>query len=169
MASRSFAEVATGAVVIVLAGVFLAYAVAHTGVAAGGYPLTARFNDITGLGLGADVRIGGVKVGSVTAERLDPATYQAVVTFTVANDVKVPKDSSAVVATEGLLGGNYLDVQPGGDTAMLAPGGRIMATQSAINLQSLLGKFIFNGASHAGAGQAGAGQAGAAKPAGPGP
>ncbi len=147
MAARSFVEVATGAVVIALAGLFLAYAVVHTGVATGGYTLSARFNDITGLGLGADVRIGGVKVGSVTSEALDPSTYQAVVTFTVANDVKVPKDSSAVVATEGLLGGNYLEVQPGGDTASLPPGGRIMATQSAINLQSLLGKFIFNGAS----------------------
>ncbi len=153
MAKTSFAEIATGAIVIALAGGFLAYAVAHTGVAAGGYDLTARFNDITGLGLGADVRIGGVKVGTVTQEMLDPNTYQAIVKFTVANDVKVPKDTSAVVATEGLLGGNYIALQPGGDTVMLSSGGQITATQSAINLQSLLGKFIFNGASQSSGGQ----------------
>jgi phospholipid/cholesterol/gamma-HCH transport system substrate-binding protein len=155
MATRSVAEVATGAAVLVLAGGFLVYALIHTGVGGGGYHLTAKFSDITGLGTGADVRIGGVKVGTVADETLDPTTYQAVVTLSIDPSVKIPKDSSAVISTESLLGGDYVALQPGGDAQMLGPDGVITATQSAVNLMSLVGKFIFNGSgSGSGAGSA---------------
>jgi phospholipid/cholesterol/gamma-HCH transport system substrate-binding protein len=147
MANRNAAEVVTGAAILLLAAGFLGYAVAHTGRSTGsGYDLTAKFDHIDGLGVGSDVRIGGVKVGSVETTALDPKTYQAVVTLTVADKFKVPDDSSAVVTSDGLLGGKYLAIQPGGDDRMLPPGGEITVTQGSISLESLLGKFIFNAA-----------------------
>ena len=147
MAHRNFAEVLIGAVVLIVAAGFLGYAVAHSGrTTASGYALTARFDNIAGLGLGADVRIGGVKVGSVTDERLDPESYQAVVGVTVQNGVKLPKDTAAVITSESLLGGKYLALQPGGDQAVLQPGQAITITQSSVNIEELLGKFIFSAA-----------------------
>lgn len=145
MARRNAAEVLTGAVVLLVAAGFLGYAIAHSGRSAtSGYSLYAKFDHIDGLPVGADVRLAGVKVGSVTAERLDPESYVAVVTLTVQNDVKLPKDSSAVITSEGLLGGDYLSLSPGGDTVMLQPGQTITITQSSISLEQLLGKFIFS-------------------------
>ena len=147
MARRNFAEVIIGAMVLIVAAGFLGYAVAHSGrTSASGYPLTARFENIAGLGLGADVRIGGVKVGSVTDERLDPQSFQAVVGLTVQNGVKLPKDTAAVITSESLLGGKYLALQPGGDQTLLQPGQPITITQSSVNIEELLGKFIFSAA-----------------------
>jgi phospholipid/cholesterol/gamma-HCH transport system substrate-binding protein len=157
MARHSFAEVGTGAVVVALAVGFLAYAVGHSGAAPmAGYELRATFNSVAGLPVGSDVRIAGVRVGSVTSERIDPETYLANVTFTVAHDIRLPKDTSAAVRSEGLLGADFLALDPGGDTAMLPPGGRIMVTQSAIDIGSLLGKFIFGGAGGGAGGKGGA-------------
>jgi phospholipid/cholesterol/gamma-HCH transport system substrate-binding protein len=144
-ANRNAVEIVTGAAVLLLAAGFLGYAVAHTGRSAGsGYELTAKFDHIDGLGVGSDVRIGGVKVGSVEQTGLDPKTYQALVTLSVRDSIGVPDDSSAVVTSDGLLGGKYLAIQPGGDAKMLPHGGEITVTQGSISLESLLGKFIFN-------------------------
>lgn len=156
MAKRNAAELLAGAVVIAAAVGFLGYAVANTGRSTGGgYVLHARFDRIDGLGIGSDVRIAGVKVGSVSSTGIDPQTYQAQVAFTVAGGLKLPKDSSAAVVSDGLLGGKYLSLEPGGDTAMLADGGAVTITQSSISLEQLLGKFIFS-----------AGNLGSSKPAG---
>lgn len=146
MAQRHSAiEVLTGAVVILIAAGFLLYAVIHTGRATtSGYPLVARFDRIDGLFVGNDVRIAGVKVGSVSDARIDPETFLAVVTLTLRHDVRIPKDSSAEVTSESLLGGKYISLSPGGDTTMLQPGQTITITQSSISLEQLLGKFIFN-------------------------
>ena len=145
MPQRNAAELAAGAVVLVTAAGFLAYAIANTGgMGPGGYLLHARFNAIDGLSIGSDVRMAGVKVGSVTGTHLDPQTYQAVVDFTVADDVKLPKDSSAAVTSDGLLGGKYLGLDAGGDTQMIPPGGQVTITQSSISIEQLLGKFIFS-------------------------
>ena len=145
MATRNFAEVAAGAVVILVAVGFLSYAVVNNGrTGVGGITLTAEFENIGGIALGADVRVAGLKVGSVTALDIDAKTYQARATFTVRDDLKMSADSSASIATGGLLGGNFLSLAPGGDTKMLANGGVITVTQSAVNLEDLLGKFIFN-------------------------
>jgi phospholipid/cholesterol/gamma-HCH transport system substrate-binding protein len=147
VASRNAAEIVTGAAVLLLAAGFLAYAVAHTGRGGGsGLILTARFDDISGLGVGSDVRIGGVKIGAVAATVLDPKTYQAVVTLDVGRTVQIPDDSSAVVTSDGLLGGKYLAIQPGGDAKTLGQGGVIAVTQGSVSLESLLGKFIFSAA-----------------------
>jgi phospholipid/cholesterol/gamma-HCH transport system substrate-binding protein len=80
----------------------------------------------------------------VTNTRIDPQTYQAVVTFTVSNAIELPTDSSAVVTSDGLLGGKFLALAPGGDSKMLAAGGTVEITQSALSLEELLGKFIFS-------------------------
>jgi len=145
MPRRSIAEVLTGAIVLVVAAGFLAYAIGHSGRgAAPGYTLYARFDHVDGLAVGADVRLAGVKVGSVTGQTIDPKTFLATVSFTVRSGLQLPKDTSASITSEGLLGGNYLSLAPGGDEAMLQPGQTITITQSAVNLEELLGKFIFS-------------------------
>ena len=147
MTARNPAELAAGAVVLVVALGFLAYAVAHTGRGGmAGELLHARFERIDGLSPGAEVRIGGVKVGSVIASRLDPQTFQAMVDFTVASDVHLPSDSSAAISSDGLLGGKYVAIVPGGETATIPAGGSLSVTQSAVNIEDLLGKFIFSAA-----------------------
>ncbi len=92
------------------------------------------------------MKLAGVKIGSVTGTAIDPKTYQATVTLTVEDAIKLPRDSSASVVSEGLLGGKYLLLQPGGDTADIAPGGQITITQSSVNIEELLGKFVFSAA-----------------------
>ncbi|WP_424811271.1 outer membrane lipid asymmetry maintenance protein MlaD [Roseococcus sp. YIM B11640] len=146
MKSRSFAEVATGAAILIATGGFLFYAVSHAGRApqTDGIALTAQFDRIDGLNLGSDVRIGGVKVGSVTDLRIDTRTYQAQVTMRVRPDLGLPSDSSAEVTSEGLLGGKYVSIVPGGSDRQLTDGGRITETQGSVSLESLLGRFIFS-------------------------
>jgi phospholipid/cholesterol/gamma-HCH transport system substrate-binding protein len=165
MARRNIAEVLTGAVVLLVAAGFLAYAVANSGRSAvSGYTIYAKFDRIDGLGVGADVRLAGVKVGSVNEERIDPQTFQAVVGLTVRNDMKLPIDSAAIVTSESLLGGKYLTLQPGGDETLLQPGQTITITQSSVSLEELLGKFIFSVTSLQKGGPAGGGGTGAAQP-----
>ncbi len=145
MAQRSLAETLTGAVVLVVAMGFLGYAVANTGrTPVSGYSLHAAFDRIDGLAVGADVRVAGVKVGSVTSARVDPQTFQADLVFSVQTTMKLPRDTSAEITSDGLLGGKYLSLVPGGDEKVLAPGGTVTITQSAISLEQLLGKFIFS-------------------------
>jgi phospholipid/cholesterol/gamma-HCH transport system substrate-binding protein len=145
MGRRNIAEVLTGAIVLLVAAGFLAYAVANSGrTTTSGYTVYAKFDHIDGLGIGADVRLAGVKVGSVNSERIDPQTFLAVVALSVRNDVKLPKDSAAIITSESLLGGKYLSLQPGGDEALLQPGQTITITQSSVSLEELLGKFIFS-------------------------
>jgi phospholipid/cholesterol/gamma-HCH transport system substrate-binding protein len=145
MARRNAVEVVVGAAVLLVAAGFLAYAVAHSGRSAtAGYPLSAQFDHIDGLSVGADVRLAGVRVGRVTATRIDPQNFLAVVTLTVQDGLNLPKDSSAEIDSDSLLGGKYVSLSPGGDTATLKPGQTITITQSSVSLEQLLGKFIFS-------------------------
>jgi len=145
MGRHGVAETLTGALVLVVALAFLAYAVAHSGRTSGsGYTLQARFDRIDGLQIGGDVRIAGVKVGTVTDERIDPKTYSAMVSMTVRDDIRLPKDTGASITSESLLGGKYISLSPGGDETDLKPGGVITITQSSVSLEELLGKFIFS-------------------------
>lgn len=147
MAHRNAAEVVSGAVVLLLAAGFLGYAVAHSGqTSVSGYTLNARFDHIDGLDTGASVRIAGVRVGSVTSETIDPKTFTAMVAMTIADKIRLPKDTSAQVASESLLGGKYIALSPGGDAAILQPGQTITITQGSVSLEELLGKFIFSAA-----------------------
>jgi len=145
MARRNWAEVAVGAVVIAVAGSFLGFAVSSSGrTTSSGYTLYADFEHIDGLGLGSEVRLAGVKVGAITSARIDPKTYQAVVGFTVENGIKLPKDTSGAITSDGLLGSKYLSLGPGGDAADLQPGDKLSVTQGSISIEELLGKFIFS-------------------------
>ncbi|HVZ10600.1 outer membrane lipid asymmetry maintenance protein MlaD [Rhodopila sp.] len=145
MARHGIAETLTGAAVLVIAGGFLAYAVAHSGRSiGGGYPLRAQFDKIDGLSVGSDVRIAGVKVGTVTNTMVDPGSFAAIVSLTVADDIKLPKDTAAIITSESLLGGKYITLSPGGDAQDLKPGQTITITQSSVSLEELLGKFIFS-------------------------
>lgn len=145
MNKKSLAEIIAGALVLGVAAFFLFYAVGHSGRSTGpGTTITARFDRIDGLGSGADVRMSGVKIGSVIDQRIDPETYLAIVTMRVDSRIKLPRDTSAAITSEGLLGGRYIALVPGGDDRMLGEGGVITATQAAISLEDLLGRFIFS-------------------------
>ncbi len=145
MARHSAIEVITGAAVLLVAGGFLVFAVANTGQRLGGetYALHAIFDHVDGLSPGSDVRIAGVKIGSVGSIHLDPKTYQAEVSFTVQKGLALTTDSSATISTDGLLGGKYLALATGGEETMLKPGDTITITQGSVNLEALIGKYIF--------------------------
>jgi phospholipid/cholesterol/gamma-HCH transport system substrate-binding protein len=92
---------------------------------------------------GTDVRLNGIKVGTVSSLDLDPNTYRAILHFTIRSDVKIPDDSSVKITSAGLLGGEYLAIVPGGSDKMLASGGVLTNTQGSIDLMGLLGRFIY--------------------------
>ncbi len=145
MAKRSAAEVATGLVVLAVTAGFLVYALGNTGRARGdGFVLHARFDNVGALAAGADVRLSGVPVGHVIDTTIDPKTFEAVVNFSVQPGLALPTDTSATISTGGFLGSPFLTIAPGGAEATLKNGGVITITQSATNLEDLLGKFIFN-------------------------
>jgi len=150
---RNTLETVLGAVVLLVAGYFLYLVYSQTSVSAeaSGYPLELRFDSGGSTGVGTDVRIAGVKVGTVINQRFDPSAYQAVVTIELDDLVKLPKDTSAVVTSDGLLGDNYILLNIGGDTEMLAPGDRIRNVQGAINLADLINKFVVGTESGGGA------------------
>jgi phospholipid/cholesterol/gamma-HCH transport system substrate-binding protein len=143
--TRNLLETLLGAVVLLVAAGFLAFAYSSSQVKeTGGYELVARFDKVDGLERGSDVRISGIKVGTVLNQSLDPETYRAEVRFNVRDDVRLPADTSAAVVSNGLLGGKYLALVPGGDIEMLEPGGEVTLTQSAVNLEDLIGHMIFS-------------------------
>jgi phospholipid/cholesterol/gamma-HCH transport system substrate-binding protein len=108
------------------------------------YPITARFDNIGGLKPRAPVKSAGVVVGRVENIRFDDKTFQASVTLQMQAGYKFPKDSSAKILTSGLLGEQYIGIEPGGDTNNLVAGDRIKMTQSAIVLESLISQFLFS-------------------------
>jgi phospholipid/cholesterol/gamma-HCH transport system substrate-binding protein len=147
MKGRSFAEIGTGAIVLAIAAGFLFYAILHSGrgtATTDGMALHASFDRIDGLSNGADVRIAGVKVGTVTDSRINPQSFSAELTLRVENNLKLPDDTSAEITSEGLLGGKYVSLVPGGSAKLLKDGGTITETQGSVSLESLLGRFIFS-------------------------
>lgn len=143
---ESLVEALIGAVVLAVAAIFLVYAYSNTAIgrASSGYSLVARFPSAVGVNVGTDVRISGIKVGTVVKQELDPQTFQAKVTFTVKDDVKLPVDTIAKIASEGILGGSYIDLSPGGDEETLAPGEEIEQTQGSVDLMGLIGRAIYS-------------------------
>ena len=141
------AEILAGAAVLAVAAGFALYAVRGSGVVSqpDSYALTASFRSVEGISVGTDVRLAGVKVGTVTALSLNPETYFADATISMRKDVAVPTDSTIMISSEGLLGGNFVEVQPGGALEMLEPGGEIEDTQGAVSLITLLMKFVGGG------------------------
>lgn len=138
-------ETLIGTLVVAVAAVFLFYGYGASGMrSSAGYRVDAAFSAIDGLANGADVRVSGIKVGTVVHQNLDPETFQAVVTLDIAPNVKLPDDSSAKITSEGLLGGSYISVTPGGSEEYLADGSEIMFTQGSVDLMSLIGQAVFS-------------------------
>jgi len=142
--SENTTEIIVGGVVLAVAIGFLAYAGKVTGFSGGQeeYQLSASFRSADGIDVGTDVRLAGVKVGRVTEMELDPATYRADTTFTVRSGIEVPDDSAIAISSEGLLGGNYVEILPGGSPFYVEPGDQIEFTQGSVSLVSLLMKFV---------------------------
>lgn len=142
--SENTTETLVGGAVLIAAIGFLFYAGQATGYSAGsaGYPLTASFRSLEGVSVGTDVRLAGVKIGTVTDVDLDPATYRATAEFTVSSGIEIPDDSAVSISSEGLLGGNFVEIMPGGSPFYLAAGDEIEFTQGAVSLISLLMKFV---------------------------
>jgi phospholipid/cholesterol/gamma-HCH transport system substrate-binding protein len=143
--SRNAIETIMGAVVLVIAALFLFFAYSTSQVRrTSGYEVTAAFDRVDGIRDGSDVRISGIKVGSIVSQTLDPQSYLAVVRMTIDPTVKLPTDTVAQIASSGLLGDKYLSLVPGGADETIPPGGRIQFTQPAISLESLIGQYIFS-------------------------
>ena len=141
---RNLVETVMGAVVLLIAGFFLIFAYNSSNLRPiSGYEVKARFNSVEGLQEGGDVRIGGVKVGSVTGQSLDTKNFQAIVTLTLKRQVKLPTDSIASVTGDGLLGGKYIKIEPGTAKTMIVAGGEMKKTKDALVLEQVLGRMIF--------------------------
>ncbi|WP_170332596.1 outer membrane lipid asymmetry maintenance protein MlaD [Ruegeria arenilitoris] len=144
MSSYNVTEVLVGGAVLACAVAFGVYASQSTGLSQGsaGYKLEASFRSLEGVGVGTDVRLAGVKIGTVTGVDLNPDTYRADTTFSIADGILVPDDSAIVISSEGLLGGNFVEVMPGGSPFYFEPGDQVEDTQGAVSLISLLVKFV---------------------------
>src|SRR6195952_806547 len=137
-------ETAMGFLVLALVAAFLIWSmnVTQAGRLGGGYSVSAKFGDVGGLQPGAKVSLAGVKVGSVSAVRVDPKTFLAVVELSLDGDLHVPSDSTAKVTSDGLLGGAHIALTPGGAEDDLKPGGEIANTQGSVDLFGLIGQMI---------------------------
>jgi len=148
--NRSVIETVMGGVVLLVAVSFI-YLVFQSGTvqSGAGYQLTAEFDNASGLSPGAEVRMSGVKIGIVKTQTLDPKTFFAVVTMTIDDAILLPRDTSARILADGLLGANFVALEPGGDLDNLKAGEQITFTQGSINVVDLLGRFIFSAAESA--------------------
>ena len=146
--SRNTIETVMGAVVLIVAGVFLWMAYAVTNIQSlDGTMISAEFGGIGGLNVGDDVRISGIKIGKVTETDLNPKTFGATVTLSIDPSISLPTDSAARIAASSLLGGNHVEILPGFEEDMITSGGMIYDTRDPVNLTDLLGKAVFSGGS----------------------
>jgi phospholipid/cholesterol/gamma-HCH transport system substrate-binding protein len=150
MRNNNTVETLIGAVVVVIAVAFLVFAYSSTSAGGfSGYPLEARFSSADGITAGTDVRLHGIKIGSVSSVDLDPKTYLAVVHLNIRSQVPIPDDSAIKVTSSGLLGNAYLSIQPGGSLKNLASGGQIINTQGSVDIMGLIGRAIYGNTSSA--------------------
>lgn len=143
--SESKTEIAVGGAVLAAAVGFVLYLGNATGVgntSSDNYELTASFRSVQGVSVGTEVKMAGVKVGSITELELNPLTFRADATFTVDSALELPDDSAILISSEGLLGGNFVEILPGGSPFNIEPGGEIEDTQGSVSLVTLLMKFV---------------------------
>ena len=139
---NNIVETIMGAIVLVVTGSFLYFAFNHSKASSSdGYILTAKFDKIDGLSIGGDIKISGINVGVITGYSLDPDTFLAVVEMKINSSIRLPDDTFAKITSEGLLGGNYLVLDPGGSDEYLENGGEITETQGSVDFLRLLDKF----------------------------
>lgn len=138
-------ETVMGAVVLLVAALFLVFAYKTSQLrTVSGYEVSADFARIDGIHQGSDVRISGVKVGTVLAEDLDPKTFLATIRMSVDPRIELPDDTVAAVTSSGLLGDKYMSLTPGGSDKNIPAGGKIRYTQSSVSLENLIGQMIFS-------------------------
>lgn len=137
-------EVLAGGFVLAVAAAFAIYAGQAAGFSRGGpeYELQASFRSLEGVNVGTDVRLAGVKIGTVTGVELNPETFRADTRFSVKEGIGIPDDSAVVISSEGLLGGNFVEIMPGGSPFAFEAGDVVEDTQGAVSLISLLVKFV---------------------------
>lgn len=141
---RNLIETVMGGVVLAVALFFLVFAYTSADLGSvDGYEVVARFQSIEGLSVGSDVRISGVKVGTVVSQELDPLSFLAEVRMSIDESIELPIDTAAIIASESLLGGKFMRLEPGGDEELIGPGGVVEYTQAPVNVEELLGRFIF--------------------------
>ena len=143
---NNFVETAVGALVVAIAAGFFLYVYNSTdlGNSSDGYRISAEFENIEGITVGSDIRMAGIKIGSVVKQKLDPENFQAIVTMSVANFVKLPDDTTAKITSEGLLGSKFIALDVGGSEEILKDGDSLSNTQSAIDIWSLINEFMFS-------------------------
>lgn len=141
---ENIGEALVGLFVVVFGAWFIWFAWTATGggAKAGAIHVTALFPNSTGINVGSEVRVAGIKVGTVSDQALDPASFQVKATLALDPAVKLPADSSAAITSEGLLGATFISLIPGGDTVPLKDGDTIADTQGAMDLMSMVGQFI---------------------------
>ncbi|MDA8712828.1 outer membrane lipid asymmetry maintenance protein MlaD [Alphaproteobacteria bacterium] len=138
-------ETLVGAAVLLVAALFVVYGYSVTEADGGdGYRLNAQFDRVDGLTIGSDVRMSGIKIGTVTGLNLDPQSYYANAEFVIGSDIELPDDTSAKITSEGLLGGNYVSLSPGGSEDMLAEDDEILYTQGSVDLIGLVSQALFS-------------------------
>jgi phospholipid/cholesterol/gamma-HCH transport system substrate-binding protein len=139
-------ETIIGAAVIAVAVGFFGYAYKASGASGtkGGMTLEAEFDNIEGINVGSDVRLAGIKIGTVIAQKINPESYQAVVTMALDQTVALDDDTGAKITAEGLLGSKFVSIDPGGSGTKLADGGKILQTQGAVDIWSLISQAMFD-------------------------
>ena len=145
--SNSKVETAVGGIVLVAAISFLTVLLNSAGLASSndGFELKASFRSADGISTGTDVRMAGVKIGTITNLRLDPESFRAEVILELREDLKIPDDSGVAVSQEGLLGGSFVEIIPGGSDFAMKEGAEFLDTQGSVSLVSLLLKFVSGG------------------------
>ncbi len=146
--AESTTEVVAGGLVLAAAAGFLVYATQFADIGGGGsgsYELSASFRSVEGIGVGTDVRLGGVKVGTITSLDLNPETFRAETRMTIDEAIVLPDDTSVLISSEGLLGGSFVELLPGGSPFNIEAGGEILDTQSSVSLIQLLLRFVTGG------------------------
>lgn len=142
MQQNNIAESLIGAGVVAVALVFAALTYFRTGSGSlSGYDINAKLPRADGLAVGTDVRLAGIKIGTVSDMTLDPKTYLVTVHMNIRDDIKLPVDSSVLVTQAGFLGGQYLSITPGGDDKMMVAGSYFENAQGSIDVMGLVGRF----------------------------
>ena len=144
MISRNLSETVIGAIVLGIAIIFAVFLwrFSDVGFGTGQYTVDAKFRSAEGIKVGTDVRLAGVKIGSVSNLSLDPQTFQAIARLSIKPEYQMPDDSAAIISSEGLLGGSFVEILPGGSYELMEDGSEFSETQGAVSFISLLMKFV---------------------------
>ena len=152
MNQNNTVETIIGAIVVAIAVAFIVFAYRSTSAGGiGGYEITAKMARVDGISVGTDVRLSGIKVGTVSDLTLNP-NFLVTVHLRIRNDIQIPDDSSLIVTSSGLLGSSYVSISPGGDDTMLKDGGQIRTAQGSVDLMGLVGRFMNGGNAGGGGG-----------------